>query len=105
MGTSSRVAASSRRGRRTPSDRYARTASHASISSRASVSRVGTPKREFWNNADPERLPDAWRLTKVKPGATRAARAHDVPNAWMGESCLRRSTPRIGGNYGRTCDR
>jgi hypothetical protein len=24
------------------------------------------PKRLFWNNAQPERLPDAWRLTKVK---------------------------------------
>jgi len=25
-----------------------------------------TRKREFWNNAEPERLPDAWRMTKVK---------------------------------------
>jgi hypothetical protein len=24
------------------------------------------PKREFWNNAEPERLPDAWRMTKQK---------------------------------------
>ena len=24
------------------------------------------PKREFWTNADPERLPDAWRMTKSK---------------------------------------
>ena len=24
------------------------------------------PKREFWNNAEPERLPDAWRMTKAK---------------------------------------
>ena len=23
-------------------------------------------KREFWNNAEAERLPDAWRLTKVQ---------------------------------------
>jgi len=27
---------------------------------------MNVPKPEFWNNADPERLPDAWRLTKVK---------------------------------------
>lgn len=24
------------------------------------------PKRGFWNNAEPERLPDAWRMTKQK---------------------------------------
>ena len=23
-------------------------------------------KREFWNNAEAERLPDAWRMTKVQ---------------------------------------
>ena len=23
-------------------------------------------KREFWNNAEPERLPDAWKMTKAK---------------------------------------
>jgi len=24
------------------------------------------PKREFWNNAEPERLPDQWRMTFLK---------------------------------------
>ena len=31
------------------------------------------PKREFWDNAQPERLPDAWRMTKVKGGRTMTA--------------------------------
>src|SRR3954471_13339684 len=31
------------------------------------------PKREFWNNAEPERLPDAWTLTKVKGDRTLTA--------------------------------
>ena len=31
------------------------------------------PKREFWNNAAPERLPDAWRMTKDKGGRTMVA--------------------------------
>jgi hypothetical protein len=31
------------------------------------------PKREFWNNANPERLPDAWRMTKVKGDRTMTA--------------------------------
>ena len=31
------------------------------------------PKREFWNNGDPERLRDAWRLTKVKGERTLTA--------------------------------
>lgn len=31
------------------------------------ISRVmQTPKRAFWNNAEPERLPDAWKMTKPK---------------------------------------
>ena len=30
----------------------------------------GTPRRELWNNAQPERLPDAWRMTKVKGDRT-----------------------------------
>ena len=34
---------------------------------------MNVPKREFWNNADPERLPDAWRLTKVKGEQTLTA--------------------------------
>ena len=32
-----------------------------------------TRKREFWNNAEPERLPDAWRMTKVKGDHTMTA--------------------------------
>ena len=32
-----------------------------------------TRKREFWNNAEPERPPDAWRLTKVKGDHTLTA--------------------------------
>ena len=31
------------------------------------------PKREFWNNAEPERLPDQWRLTQVKGDHTMTA--------------------------------
>jgi len=31
------------------------------------------PRREFWNNANPERLADAWRLTEVKNGQTLVA--------------------------------
>ena len=34
---------------------------------------MNVPKREFWNNADPERLPDVWRLTKVKGEQTLTA--------------------------------
>ena len=34
---------------------------------------MNVPKREFWNNADPERLPDAWQLTKVKGEQTLTA--------------------------------
>jgi hypothetical protein len=30
-------------------------------------------KREFWNNAEPERLPDAWRMTQVKGDHTLTA--------------------------------
>jgi hypothetical protein len=32
-----------------------------------------TRKREFWNNAEPERLPDQWRMTKVKGDHTMTA--------------------------------
>ena len=35
---------------------------------------VQTSKREFRNNAEPEGLPDAWRMTKVKGGQTMNAR-------------------------------
>ena len=35
-----------------------------------------TRKREFWNTAEPERLPDAWRMTKVK--------GDHVLTAWCG---------------------
>ena len=31
------------------------------------------PKREFWNNAEPERLPDQWRMTKAKGDHTMTA--------------------------------
>ena len=31
------------------------------------------PRREFSNNAEPERLPDAWRMTKVKGDHTMTA--------------------------------
>jgi len=31
------------------------------------------PKREFWNNAEPERLPDQWRMTKAKGDPTMTA--------------------------------
>jgi hypothetical protein len=31
------------------------------------------PKRQFWNNAEPERLPDQWRMTKVKGDDTMTA--------------------------------
>jgi hypothetical protein len=31
------------------------------------------PKREFWNNAEPERLPDQWRMTKAKGDHTMIA--------------------------------
>jgi hypothetical protein len=31
------------------------------------------PKRQFWNNSERKRLPDAWRLTKVKGGHTMTA--------------------------------
>ena len=27
---------------------------------------MNVPRREFWNNAQPERLADAWRLSKTK---------------------------------------
>ena len=30
-------------------------------------------RREFWNNADPERLPDQWRMTKTKGDHTMTA--------------------------------
>jgi hypothetical protein len=30
-------------------------------------------KREFWNNREPERLPDAWRMTKAKGDYTLTA--------------------------------
>jgi hypothetical protein len=31
------------------------------------------PKRQFWNNAEPERLPDQWRMTKSKGDHTMTA--------------------------------
>jgi hypothetical protein len=43
-----------------------------------------TRKREFWNNAEPERLPDAWRMTKVKGDHTMTA----VCEVWAVEARL-----------------
>ena len=39
----------------------------------AAVRPTKTTRREFWNNADPERLPDAWRMTKAKGDHTMTA--------------------------------
>ena len=42
------------------------------------------PKRDFWNNAAPERLPAAWILTKVKGEQTLTAvcRVYAVELGW-----------------------
>jgi hypothetical protein len=43
-----------------------------------------TRKREFWNNAEPERLPDQWRMTKVKGDQTMTAVCECGPWSWAG---------------------
>jgi hypothetical protein len=42
-------------------------------------------KREFWNNSQPERLPDVWRMTKGKGDHTMMA----VCEVWAVEAPLR----------------
>jgi hypothetical protein len=44
---------------------YIPVSNHESL--RATISAgMQVPRREFWNNGEPERLPDAWRMTRSK---------------------------------------
>jgi hypothetical protein len=47
-----------------------------------------TRKREFWNNAEPERLPDQWRMTKVKGDHTMTFTNERKPSGMRGGSLL-----------------
>ena len=54
------------------------------------VQRVSSPgmshvlRRDFWNNAEPERLPELWRMTKSKGESVIACCAVD-PTTWRDE--------------------